>query len=273
AKKNLFIAFDAFGTLFTPKLPIGQQYGAIARKHGICKEVSDDDIMRAFGKSFKNRSKEAPNYGKAVGWDPTVWWGHVITGTFKPFLSEGQTLPKRLIPDLLTHFASREGYDLYPDVVPIFKMFREMKQQQQQQQQQQQRQQQNAWKFDRTVIGVVTNSDDRVAGILRSFDLRVGHGIYGEPMPPPPARAHPAKPEDNDVDFVLTSYDCGYEKPHRGIFDAAREMLLQRFSVVDESGTRSPEDSWQMLYVGDEFAKDVVGSEAAGWDALLIDRE
>ena len=46
--KNLLIAFDAFGTLFSPRAPIGAQYGEIARKHGICRDVSDEEIMSSF---------------------------------------------------------------------------------------------------------------------------------------------------------------------------------------------------------------------------------
>lgn len=51
-QKNLFIAFDAFGTLFTPRAPIGAQYGEIARKNGICKDVSDEEIMGSFKKGM-----------------------------------------------------------------------------------------------------------------------------------------------------------------------------------------------------------------------------
>lgn len=49
SRKNLFICFDAFGTLFTPRKPVAQQYSEVARSFGLS-GFSDDDIA----KSFKN---------------------------------------------------------------------------------------------------------------------------------------------------------------------------------------------------------------------------
>jgi hypothetical protein len=49
SKKNLFICFDAFGTLFTPRKPVAQQYSEVARSFGLG-GFSDEDIA----KSFKN---------------------------------------------------------------------------------------------------------------------------------------------------------------------------------------------------------------------------
>ncbi|GME63518.1 haloacid dehalogenase [Neofusicoccum parvum] len=255
SQKNLLIAFDAFGTLFTPRAPIGTQYGEIARKHGICKDVSDDEIMNSFKKAFKLNAKERPNYGKEVGMDPTAWWSSIITQTFTPFLpSPAHPLPARLVPALLARFASRSGYTLYPDVVPLFASLRALR---------------NAAAGRRIVTAVVTNSDDRVAGILRSFGLRVGH------VPYPLGGSVAEQGEgwaDNDVDFVLTSYDCGCEKPQRGIFDAAVEVAGARFGGGGGGG--GGDEGWDTVYVGDEVDKDVVGAEGAGWDAaFLVNRE
>lgn len=45
--RNLLICFDAFGTLFTPKAPIEQQYGDVARGLGLA-GFSDGELKRAF---------------------------------------------------------------------------------------------------------------------------------------------------------------------------------------------------------------------------------
>lgn len=47
SKKNLFICFDAFGTLFTPRKPVAQQYSEVARTFGLG-GFSDDDIAKSF---------------------------------------------------------------------------------------------------------------------------------------------------------------------------------------------------------------------------------
>ncbi|KAF4546616.1 Haloacid dehalogenase [Lasiodiplodia theobromae] len=274
SQKNLLIAFDAFGTLFTPRGPIGALYGEIARKHGICGDVSDEDIMS----SFK----------KVVCLWLVAWL--IITQTFTPFLSTQKSsspgsappnppsLPHRLVPDLITRFASRDGYTLYNDVIPLFASLRAARGG-------------SGSSRRKIVTAVLTNSDDRVAGILRSFGLRVGH-VDPETVEKIAASTYPngsgstsattlLQPErlgENDIDFVLTSYDCGYEKPHRAIFDAARRLALARYAQVgegEETGREIDDDGeWEAVYVGDEVDKDVVGAEEAGWaNAFLVDRE
>ncbi|KAK0663587.1 hypothetical protein DIS24_g961 [Lasiodiplodia hormozganensis] len=211
----------------------------------------------------------------------------IITQTFTPFLSAQKSsspgsappsLPHRLVPDLITRFASRDGYTLYNDVIPLFASLRTARGG-------------SGSSRRKIVTAVLTNSDDRVAGILRSFGLRVGH-VDPETVEKIAASAYPngsgstsattlLQPErlgENDIDFVLTSYDCGYEKPHRAIFDAARRMALARYARVgegEETGQEIDDDGeWEAVYVGDEVDKDVVGAEEAGWaNAFLVDRE
>ncbi|KAF9632027.1 hypothetical protein BFW01_g2889 [Lasiodiplodia theobromae] len=214
----------------------------------------------------------------------------IITQTFTPFLSTQKSsspgsappnppsLPHRLVPDLITRFVSRDGYTLYNDVIPLFASLRAARGG-------------SGSSRRKIVTAVLTNSDDRVAGILRSFGLRVGH-VDPETVEKIAASTYPngsgstsattlLQPErlgENDIDFVLTSYDCGYEKPHRAIFDAARRLALARYAQVgegEETGREIDDDGeWEAVYVGDEVDKDVVGAEEAGWaNAFLVDRE
>jgi hypothetical protein len=76
SKKNLLICFDAFGTLFTPRKPVAQQYSEVARSFGLG-GFSDDDIAQSFKKAFKHESKANPNYGKKTGMGAEKWWGNV----------------------------------------------------------------------------------------------------------------------------------------------------------------------------------------------------
>ena len=58
-------------------------------------------------------------------------------------------------------------------------------------------------------------------------------------------------------DLVLTSKECGMEKPARQIFDIA----LTRVGVYDRS---------RAVHVGHHFGSDVEGAAGAGWRALYV---
>jgi hypothetical protein len=86
-KKNLLLAFDAFGTLYTPNVPIPQAYGRAALQHGIrwAPQKADDQltpedfepVKKFFGQAFKDESAQNPNYGKATGLGAEKWWANV----------------------------------------------------------------------------------------------------------------------------------------------------------------------------------------------------
>src|SRR6185436_16098425 len=102
------------------------------------------------------------------------------------------------------------------------------------------------WPWE-TRVGIVTNSDDRVPGILESFGLRIGPGRCADPGGGGEAEPHGGVAsgegdEDGsgfDVDFVALSYDVGVEKPDRRIFDAARELFLSSLGEGDGQAWRS----------------------------------
>jgi FMN phosphatase YigB (HAD superfamily) len=170
----------------------------------------------------------------------------VIKGTFQPNLKSGQEVSQELVDELLTEYSTSSGYRLYPDVKPLF----------------QQLISKDGWKWDRTIVGIITNSDDRVPSILESFGLKVG-----------PRRAGLQHESNNtlsgshDIDFVVLSYDVGYEKPDRRIFDAASAMLKD---IVASSGD---EADFEKIHVGDEAEKDYFGAKKAGWHAIHLTRQ
>lgn len=75
--------------------------------------------------------------------------------------------------------------------------------------------------------------------------------------------------EAQDIDFCIMSYDIGVEKPHPEIFKAAISTLD---SLLQSEGHCYESKDWNLLYVGDEVAKDAKGAVQAGWDAVLLDR-
>ncbi|KAH7163460.1 HAD-like domain-containing protein [Dactylonectria estremocensis] len=235
-KPNLLLCFDAFGTLFKPKRPISRQYSEVARQCGIS-GFSEDELESAFGAAIKDEARRHPNYGKATGLGATAWWTNIIHKTFTPLIKNNGVLPKDLAPKLLHRFSSNEGYDAEPNLASALRALKY---------------QNSRRHFDKIVIGVVTNSDDRVPSILSSLE------------------------QDYDIDFHCMSYDVGVEKPDRVIFDAAQLMLTRVIAIRDGKSlteAKSDMETWQKVYVGDEYAKDVVGALNAGWNPVLLDSD
>ncbi|KAG8416240.1 hypothetical protein J3458_006836 [Metarhizium acridum] len=253
SKRNLLLCFDAFGTLFSPKASVAQQYAQVAHQCGITSFTQDELQSRLLAAINRERERN-PNYGKDTGLGATRWWTNVIQATFKPFIPQNQALPPALVPKLIHRFASNEGYGAESSLISTLRAFRQQKARQ---------------GFEQVIIGVVTNSDDRVPSILSSFGLNVSPLRYGTPdWPPVPPQ------EEHDIDFHCMSYDVGVEKPDQRIFQAA-ELMLSRViaSRAGRAPTPAEPESWQKIYVGDEYAKDVVGATNAGWNPVLLDVE
>jgi hypothetical protein len=123
----------------------------------------------------------------------------------------------------------------------------------------------------RLVIGVITNSDDRVPDVLSSLGLEVNGLRYGG-LPEPAVEQSKEEEqgrEASDIDFCIMSYDVGVEKPGVEIFEAAISTLS---SMLNSEGKVYEEKDWEKVYVGDEVGKDAKGAVQAGWDAVLLDR-
>ena len=144
------------------------------------------------------------------------------------------------MPDLLARFSSAAGYRLYPDVLPFFKSLRQIKAASHGD---------SAW--SKPIIGVITNSDDRVPSILSSFGLQVGLWRHGND---PQAFLNAG----DDINLVILSYDVGFEKPDRAIFDTTKQMVPGQGRFV---------------HIGDDLQKDYYAAKKAGWDGVLLDRE
>ena len=78
--RNLLICFDAYGTLFRPKLPIAQQYGDVARSLGLT-GFTNEDVKASFEVAWKQETRANPNFGKASGMRPDQWWTKVSIPT------------------------------------------------------------------------------------------------------------------------------------------------------------------------------------------------
>jgi hypothetical protein len=75
-RRNLLLCFDAFGTLFKPRLPIAKQYAAVARECGL-DGFTTEQLQDAFKTAFSGELKAHPNYGRASGMGAEKWWTNV----------------------------------------------------------------------------------------------------------------------------------------------------------------------------------------------------
>ncbi|KAJ5769161.1 hypothetical protein N7520_003720 [Penicillium odoratum] len=293
--RTLLLTFDAFGTLFHPRQPVPEQYAATAHKFGLSRTaITPQRLKAAFKTTFQEQVARYPNYGRAhvlLGQygGPKQWWEEVIRGSFARSLSENDLhdntttlnargtsntgpdsdpdLPTGLVEALVNLFAGAEGYVLYDDVAPFFARMRELKAGPMR-------------RFDRVIVGVVSNSDDRVPAVLKALGLRVGdlradQDASSMELPGFEQRgengsgddfneSHQSAQSDVDLDLVITSYEAGEEKPNRLIFDVAERQARLLLTVI---GT-----NWTRVHVGDDFVKDYLGALGAGWQSYLIRR-
>jgi FMN phosphatase YigB (HAD superfamily) len=196
-----------------------------------------------------------PNFGKLEGMSPQTWWSQVIESTMFPVLSDlsipEDIIRKSVLPELshklLDHFSSQKGYRIHEDSANALETIRNLR-------------------FDdsprsRTIVGVISNSDPRVAGILRSFGLRVSSTTPNSTSPWPKTYY-----SDDHVDFMVLSYNIGFEKPSPEMFKAAENITK---AILPQSEAQDPISK---LYIGDDFEKDGLGAAKAGWDSIVIDR-
>ena len=295
SSRTLLLTLDAFGTLFHPRLPVPEQYAATAHQFGLSRTaITPDKLKAAFKDTFREQARRYPNYGRAdvlrgrYG-GPRQWWEEVIRGSFTRALTadnqpplgqlqkpEGQVhnhidLPAGMVEALLDRFAGSEGYALYDDVVPFFRRMRKLKTA-------------GKFSFDRIIVGVLSNTDDRVPAVLKSLGLEVGDmradqdrssmelpGFEHRPDANKAEKSLVELSDDNlnvDIDMVITSYEAGEEKPHRLIFDVAKRQALRLSRPWITRGTR-----FTAIHVGDDLEKDYRASIAAGCQAYLMPRD
>ncbi|KAJ5111154.1 hypothetical protein N7532_001689 [Penicillium argentinense] len=177
ASRILLLTFDAFGTLFHPRIPVPELYVQVACKYGLSQPViTPQRLKSAFKETFLAQSKRYPNYGRAdvlrgqYG-GPKQWWQEVIEGSFARTLAgtaadaqDGKfKLPDGMVDHLLELFAGKGGYAEYPEVLRFFEIIRWMTYEPLP----------SNSRFDRIILGVISNSDDRVPAVLRALGINV----------------------------------------------------------------------------------------------------
>ncbi|PGH35285.1 hypothetical protein GX50_01865 [[Emmonsia] crescens] len=296
--RTLLLTLDAFHTLFYPRLPVPIQYAQVAQSLQFPPHFSRNNlpiadlatkISTTFRAAYKHESATRPNFGRNVAGfgGPRVWWGNVIRGCFARVARDDCGLvgkgagagevpvevPEELVQRLLTRFESREGYLLYADVEEFVARMRRWREKV--------RRglygaNGGALGFERVVIGVISNSDDRIANILNSLGVRVGP--LGRTTANTAAITADETGSDRitpvDIDFIVTSYEAGEEKPHRQIFDFAKERAKECVGMEGDGSSSLLKDAdWSYVHVGDHYENDYEGAIDAGWDSFLLPRD
>lgn len=283
--QTLLLTLDAFNTIFHPRQHVALQYTEIAKAAGfISQNVTPESVQAAFKVAYKRETASRPNYGRNTpGFGgPREWWANVIRGCFARVhtgknelegVSETRAVrevPDSLVAQILRRFESKEGYTLFEDVESFFSRL-------------------NSWKKElqerkkagslrdgdvrNVIVGVVSNSDDRVSPILNSLGLSVGNAWAdsGELLPRASSAIPTGEAQLNDVDFIVTSYEAGEEKPHRHIFDVAKTRAKEHLLVTDPSS--QVDGGWRRIHIGDDHGDDYQGAINAGWESFLLLRD
>ncbi len=225
----------------------------------------------------------------------------MVRDTFSTVLGSGARVPEGLVEGLFRRFEGGEAYELFDDVGPFLRGVRRWEGEVCRASSGRGQGRGNGMPVGNVVVGVLTNSDPRVSSVLRSLGLSVGV--------PGTRQQEEVEP---DIDFVLTSYEIGVEKPDPRAFLAAERIARSITRQASTSNRTDPQaqspiptpalssarcdddddavllpkreeeedqedevnDAMLKIHIGDDLQKDCLGAIRAGtgWHALLLDR-
>ncbi|KAH3674292.1 hypothetical protein WICPIJ_009603 [Wickerhamomyces pijperi] len=140
------LTFDAFNTLFTPRLSVSEIYGQIAQTYNIKHDTNR--MISIFPQLYKTLNQKHPNYGKNTGISYEKWWFELIDGVYHDQLEHPSYEAFR--KDLYDSFKSDRSYTTFADL----RRFLEL-----------------VGGRDDTVLLCLSNGDPRVRDILNNLDL------------------------------------------------------------------------------------------------------
>jgi REG-2-like HAD superfamily hydrolase len=133
-----------------PNPPVARAYTATFQAHNLA--VTEPAVSAAFRPAFKEVDKEYPIYGRDIDMKIEDWWGRVIA---KTLVGSGVkqadvdvALPS-VVDELMKRFSSKEGYEVFPDVLPCLKGLQSMG----------------------IRMGIVSNADSRMRDVLADHQI------------------------------------------------------------------------------------------------------
>lgn len=280
------ISFDAFDTLYNPKVFPLLTYHEVGQRFGIQKKFSQ--IKQDFVKSFKEMELQYPNYGLNTNilneykeFESTIkpiehaskaasehaqenrqdqkssnqalrysdnWWGLLIKKTFAPF-----KVPHEMTKYLIEYY-SGPGYEINRDLKEILQKLRNV----------------DLTHFsdtdpfgerfktkdDKVLLLINSNGDPRVKLVLSYL------GVINEDLIP--------------ASLVYFSYDTKVQKPNKESFDYILKDLINQGLLLGCDIEKKQDKDALLQYCwhfGDKYSTDLLGSINAGWHGILIDRQ
>jgi len=205
------VFFDAVGTLFHLRAPVGQIYLERARRHGL--ETSDPELAQKLTASFRRafaaqRPLVFPN--QSADRIPALereWWKSVVTATFSSY--DRPLSFDAFFDDVYETFRTAEEWRLDPDAARVLEALR----------------------AGGLKIGLVTNFDSRIVDVVQSLGIR---GLFDQITIP--ALAGAAKPDPRIFHQACAGLSClpaeavhigdDYEEDWRGASQAALHAFL-----------------------------------------------
>lgn len=210
------LTFDAKDTIIQLTRGQGQLYAQVARNVTGINIAGDqeDKLNQAFTPAFVKISTEYPDTGLKHGISLVEFWSRVVSETFdQAHISLPPNDLAAIGKQAFNLFATKECWKVKDHADQVLSQIKN--------------------KFPSLKLGVISNGDDRLNGLLEDLGL------------------------SKSLDFVIDSYTAGFSKPSKQIFDLA----IERTNTKDRKSA---------LHVGDELQTDYIGAKSAGWNSILL---
>ena len=142
------VFFDAAGTLFNPREPIGESYARIARRHGV--DADADAVAAGFRRAFHSAGGLAFGPGRPPAELRRLerdWWREVVRKTFAGLGSFADF--NAYFDELFRHFSDAANWRADPEAAPLLESL----------------------KRAGLRLGLISNFDFRVSAILDGLGL------------------------------------------------------------------------------------------------------
>ncbi|MEM6910087.1 MAG: HAD-IA family hydrolase [Verrucomicrobiota bacterium] len=109
--------FDAVGTLFALREPVGQTYARLGAEHGWLAEP--DHLEAAFRANFQVLGRPAYSFYREADQAEVAWWRELVQATFLSATARASGDIEACFQALFQHYARAEAWQLYPETEEV----------------------------------------------------------------------------------------------------------------------------------------------------------
>ncbi|XP_074149761.1 haloacid dehalogenase-like hydrolase domain-containing protein 3 [Sminthopsis crassicaudata] len=148
APRLRLLTWDVKDTLLRLRHPVGEEYAAQARAHGL--QVEAAALGSAFHQAYKAQNQKFPNYGLSKGFTSRQWWLDVVLQTFHLAGVHNSSVLNPIANKLYQNFSNAETWQMLEGAESTLQQCRDRGLQ----------------------LGVISNFDRRLEDILAHCGLR-----------------------------------------------------------------------------------------------------